>query len=126
MTDLNTEGERVKVFYFGCIGGAGHYMHAANGSTDWKFMESNPWGKHIDTGLCPAGPEIEGQSLIHHKDGWTALSFWDRSVDKRGKCNSSFLAEGDFDFEQMVQLAKEHFPSVMARFKFPIVELVTA
>ena len=111
----------MKVYYFGCIREAGHYMFKPNHSTDYDFTISNPWGYGIDSKLCPKDNDIEGHALIHKKDGWTALSFWDRSVDKRGGCNSNFLAEGDFTFDEMIALAKEKFPNVMGRFTFKIV-----
>ena len=114
----------MRVYYFGCIEHAGHYMWLPGPSSEYRgdFLRTNPWGYEIDGGLCPAGKEVEGQALLHHKDGWTALSFWDRSVDHRGKCNSSFLAEGKHSFDEMLAIAREHFPSVIARFKFPIVD----
>jgi hypothetical protein len=127
--DRSTRGGSVsqhKVYYFGCIERAGHYMWLPGPrpeySKDGDFVRTNPWGFAIDGSLCPKGPEIQGQALIHHKDGWTALSFWDRSVDGRGKCNSSLLALGALTFAEMVSLFKEHFPSVFGRFTFPIVE----
>lgn len=113
----------MKIYYFGCIGGPGHYMFKPNGSTDWKFVDSNPWKFQVDSRLCPAGPEAEGRALIHHKDGWTALSFWDRSVDKRGKCNSNFLAEGTFTFDEMWYFAQQYFPHVTRRFNFEVREV---
>lgn len=112
----------MEVRYYGCHEHPGHYMFVPGMRNDYKFLYNNPWGVQVDTGLCPGGLEIEGNALLHHKDGWTALAFWDRSVDKRGKSNSVFLAEGTFDFERMIDLAKEFFPEVMERIKFPIVE----
>jgi len=113
----------VKVFYFGCNRYAGHYMHRVGMIIDWEFMQRNPWGTSIDGGLCPLNDpaEVEGRALVHHKDGWTALSFWDRSIDKRSACNSAFLAEGKFTFDEMLTIAREHFPMVMQRFNFSIV-----
>lgn len=129
----------MRVFYFGCVREPGHHMWkpTSDGTgphwKDYDFLDKNPWGYEIDGGLCPGGerhngrrpytgiPEVQGQALIHHKDGWTALSFWDRSVDKRGACNSTFLAEGDFTFEQMSAIAVKYFPEVTKRFHFPVV-----
>lgn len=116
----------MKVFYFGCWERPGHFMRASGklrySREESDFTYNNPWGYHIDGGLCPDGPEVQGRALIHHKDGWTAMSYWDRSIDGRGKCNSNFLAEGTLDFAQMLEIAKTHFPSVISRAKFEIVE----
>jgi hypothetical protein len=110
----------MKVYYFGMHRPEPDRTLGECRATSY-FTERNPWGYAIDGGLCPKGPEIEGRALIHHKDGWTAMSFWDRSVDHRGKCNSSFLAEGTFTFEEMLAIAREKFPRVVGRFKFEIV-----
>jgi hypothetical protein len=64
--------------------------------------------------------EIEGEALVHHKDGWTALAFWDRTVDKRGACCSVYLAEGIFTFEQMVEMAKERFSHRWNKMNFEV------
>lgn len=116
------------VYYFGCIGRTGHYMFSSpmpvaleEGRACSSFTRTNPWGTQIDGGLCPGGREIQGQALIHYKAGWTALSFWDRSVDARGNSNSNFLAHGTLTFEEILRLAKERFPEVFARLHFPIV-----
>jgi hypothetical protein len=129
----------MNVFYFGCVklpGGftSGHHMHRVDMTIEWEFTNNNPWGLRIDGGLCPGATDekgerrhppmeeqVEGAAHIRHKDGWTALSFWDRSVDTRGNSNSNFLAEGKHTFEEMLSIAWLHFPEIMGRFKFTIV-----
>ena len=121
----------MKVFYFGCYKTHGHYMRAsdANGKLRYskeehEFTYKNPWSYKIDCGLCPKtdGYETEGIAALNHKDGWTALSFWDRSIDDRHKSNSNFLAEGTLDFTEMLNISKEHFPEIFERFKFEVKE----
>lgn len=117
-----------KAFYYGCWDRPGHFMRAAEGlglrysKAEREFTEKNPWGYEVDSGLCPDGPEIQGRALLHHKDDWTVLSFWDRSVDKRGKCNSNFLLEGTLSFDEALAEAKRLFPTVFARFQFEVVQ----
>ena|ERR1019366_3343006 len=119
----------MRVYYFGCNEQAGHYMHEPNmvhRSVDTergRFLYDNPWGLYIDGDLCMEGKrQIEGEALIHHKDDWTAMAFWDRSVDTRPGSNSVFLAEGTFNFDEMMALAKEYFPQVLNRISFTIRE----
>jgi hypothetical protein len=128
-----------KVGYHGCWREAGHHLWAAGMRwATWRRsvhermghpLIPQPWGDHLDAVLCPGVTYVrehmrtpdeqpEGLGLIHHKDGWTAWAFWDRSVDKRGNSNSVFLAKGEHGFETMKALALEHFPEVMGRFKF--------
>jgi hypothetical protein len=112
---------KTEFYFFGCIDGPGHFMHAADGSPR-RYYHDQPFGK-LDGGLQPTGQEIQGRALVHHRDGWTAVSFWDRSVDKRGGCNGNFLANKTLSFDEMMVLAREHFPRVMARFPFEIVNV---
>lgn len=105
----------MKVFFFGCIGQPGHDLHGP-GSDRWHHGEL-PWRYELDSKLCPGGEikfqrnQPQGYAALHHKGGWTALSWWDRSgPDKRMGCNSAVLAEGEHDFEQMKILFKEHWP----------------
>lgn len=110
----------MRVYYFGCNERAGHFLWDPS-----LFLTQNddkiPW-RNIDGGLCPKNKEVEGEALLHVKDGWTAISFWDRSVDKRGACNSSFIAEGVHTFDEMCKIAQEKFPKVWGRFPFKITE----
>jgi hypothetical protein len=124
------------LFYFGCWNEPGHHLwtrHRRFASGPDACPESFSNGKHLDTGFCPkpgarsarneryySGPQTEGSAALHHLDGWTILSFWDRSVDKRGGCNSAFVVRGEHTFEDVVGLAKTWFPSVWARFKFEV------
>ena len=36
----------------------------------------------------------QGEAIIHHKNGWTALSLWDSTIDTRPGCSSTYLAKG--------------------------------
>jgi hypothetical protein len=109
----------IRVLYFGCIGGPGHYMHTEGGRRDWDV--TTPWGKAPDGTLCPQGKQVEGRAELHHKGGWTALSFWDRSVDGRSGCNSNFFVNRTMTFDEVVALSKERLPRVWSRFKFDVV-----
>lgn len=114
------------MLYFGCVGGPGHHLFAPN--LRWLgSRESLPRSAHpgaLDGALLDKGPgtsQTQGAAVLRHKDGWTFLAFWDRSVDKRAGSNSVFLAPGTHDFRAMVEAAKEIFPSVWGRFAFPVV-----
>jgi hypothetical protein len=114
------------MFYFGPWERAGHFLWAENGGRVRDDQRNNfPWHEDshtdgIDCQLQPGcrrddcgdwrhGLEKEGEALLHHKNGWTALSFWDRTVDTRGGCNSTYFAEGTFTFEEMVQMSSTRF-----------------
>lgn len=65
-------------------------------------------------------PEVQSEAALHHIQGWTALCFWDYSVDQRGACNSNYFAEGEFTFGQMVEMAKTRFAQRWNRMKFEV------
>lgn len=113
------------IYYFGCWQEAGHYLRDPRGYTHHYRLEPTfPVAEHVlDGGLLPPGlPEVEGRASLIHVNGWTILTFWDRSVDSRGKCSSTFIAKGTRYFDAMVLCAKYHFPNVWERFKFQVVE----
>jgi hypothetical protein len=114
--------KKPKMYYFGPWNSPGHHYYTEDGGAVYLQEERTiPWQPHqIDGKLQPGcyfergrwwhkGTEKQGQALLHHKEGWTAISFWDRSVDARGGCNSTYVAEGEFTFEQMVEMAKSRF-----------------
>ncbi len=132
------------MLYFGPWDRAGHYFHWENGCSAQPFRvaarlggrgipESFPWQDwEVDGKLQPghipsksqyqrSRPEIEGEAHLHHKNGWTALAFWDRSVDHRGASNSTYFAEGTFTFDDMVAMAKERFAERWNKMRFEVV-----
>lgn len=92
-------------------------MHTPDMLTDSGFLHRNPWGLRIDGGLLPK-QEHQHEPIVSHQDGWTAMAFWDRTVDTRPGSNSCFLAEGDYSLDEMCALAVKHFPRVVKRFPF--------
>ena len=114
-------------FYFGCWKSAGHFLHYENGQhvyeRDEAFPKDFPVTVHtLDGGLLGyPEQEIEGKAVLSHIGDWTVISFWDRSVDSRGKSNSSFVMRGKWDFSTALGIAKSSFPSVFSRFGFEVV-----
>ncbi len=128
-----------KVFYFGPLKAAGHHLFdrddgwmLSRNQLPLDFPASWSLGYDIDGCLQPGckkvsghwthGQEVEGLALLHHVSGWTAISFWDRSVDKRGGCNSTFIARGTLTFDELLTLAKAQYPKRFALMTFNIVE----
>lgn len=126
---------KTEIYYFGVWSwsGAGHYMYLPNGhkAREGDLPKDMPWnsgdidakmqpGTTPDCSMYARREELEGHATLHRKNGWTALCFWDRSEDKRFGCSSNFIARGDFTFEQMVELAMQHFAPIWGRFKFEV------
>jgi len=56
----------------------------------------------------------EGYYLIHHINGFTFMSWWDRHQgDTRPGCNSTFILEGTHDAVKMFDELVVHFPHVV-------------
>lgn len=119
-----------EMYYFGCRDELGHLFWKSSERVFFRVMENiSPWGVQIDGKLAPAvrnkrgyieREEAQGVCALHHKKGWTAIAFWDRSIDDRGASNSVFMVEGIYDFDAMVEMAKEQYPDIMRRFKFEL------
>lgn len=127
------KGAEYTVYFFGCWNGSvGHYMHTPGGGTVYE-KTATPWGFSVDSSLAPRGPnstrdrreEIEGHAALHYKEGWTALAWWDRSVDTRGACNAGLYAKGRFDEADMLELGRRYFPKIMSRFGYTITTDIT-
>lgn len=114
-----------RAFYFGCFGQPGHGFRNEQMRSQWSASEIVPWGWEVDGGLAPRIGRAEapqGRAALHHKGGWTALSFWDRSGDSRGNSSSTFLLEGTLTFAEALAEARERFPVLFKRFPFEVVE----
>lgn len=113
-----------ELFYFGCIGQAGHYLWASdNGRAVSTRKSYGFWMGRLDGVLAPIGiSEKQGPTARHEMHGHTVLSFWDRSVDKRGACNSILFIPGIHEFTDALAMAVAAFPEVFKRLDFELTE----
>lgn len=119
---LKPYGAKSKMYFFGCHGTGGHYYYdPETGQSVSRKDLPGPWGYQIDGSLAPQRDRTPFRCVVTHKDGWTALSFWDYTIDKRPGSNANFLTRGEYDFEEMVTLAAEQWPQIMKRFGAPLV-----
>ncbi len=107
------------MYYFGCSNHrVGHYLWESGSDACEPVCPVGP----IDTVYCPKNcNQKEGAAALVIKDGYTILAFWDRSKDTRHGSNAAFIERGTHTIGEMISLAKEKFPLIMQRFKFPIV-----
>ena len=83
-----------EILYFGWCANHGHDLRSKKRRID--VYRDTPWGHKLDGGLLTddyyrADNTPTGKISEHHKDGWTVISFWDRSGDKRPGSNTAFL-----------------------------------
>lgn len=114
----------INCFYFGVQREMGHYLYSGLRHFNERHLPDDfPCVPYVLDGrlLPPMLPKTEGRAeLIHFKD-WTILTFWDSSFDTRPGSNSAFIIRGVVDFDKAVEVAKEHYPQVWARFRFEVV-----
>lgn len=112
--------ENPEILYFGRIGSSGHHLHSKR--TKIRYEET-PWGMALDTGILKADniPDVvDGKTVIHWKDGWTIIAFWDRSGDSRPGSNSAFIVRQEMNSEKLLLLAQQQWPEIFSRLEFPI------
>lgn len=109
-------------YYFGCYKDPGHYLFDVSMRRVYKpkLPDDFPVNPDIlDAGLLPPKlPQVEGQIFLNHINGWTILSFWDRSIDKRPSSNSAFVIRGIHKADEAFRLADESFHDVVARCEY--------
>lgn len=130
-----------KVYYFGCakpFASDGHQLYwRPFYSLSRTEMVTNkvPWTlADLDGSLAPIKNPwtndsykrqecSQGITSVTYKNGWTALSFWDRTGDERGASNSSFLIDRIVDFKEGIELAQASWPQLFKRFQGAGLEL---
>lgn len=112
-------------FYFGCFKERGHFLYTPQGRQvyDCDLPQDFPVREYVLDGglLAPRAAEVEGRAVLVHINGWTILTFWDRSLDSRGASSSSFVMRSQLTFEQAVEKSRLAFPTVWARFPFKVI-----
>ena len=123
------------MLYLGPLQESGHFLFYEGGAqVSWGVVDTIcPWKlAEIDGGLQPGCPDPadrlqrrtrpmrEGEALLHHKDGWTALAFWDSTIDTRPGCSSTYIIKGIFTFENMVELAQTRFAERWNKMRFTV------
>lgn len=120
------------MYYFGCIRQPGHYLWTNNGEKFYGtlpdgFPESWAFTRYGDTryvreaAIAPNAYGEQGLAEIAHEEGWTRISFPDRSIDERPNCVSVFMEKGKKTFEEMMEIAHREFPQVTDRYNFLVI-----
>jgi hypothetical protein len=106
----------MEAFYMGCWQRVGHYLwRPGMEKVRYHEEEPTPWGY---SGLDCEHFNTSDWALLK-KDGWTAVGLEDRSVDSRPNSHSVFAFHADLTVDEAVALARETFPEIFARPRFP-------
>lgn len=112
----------MEVGYYGCLNSVGHFSHGPC----WRQYRVHGEWVNTDAGFMhprrhgmPLRPEGSAR-LTYTDEGWTVLSFADRSIDQRGDSHSTFTARGRLTGAEMMKAAQEAWPDVWARYPFQV------
>lgn len=119
-----------RAFYFGCLGGLGHFFHDGQRRSTWtEHVPGFPWSMgHLDGGLLNNGKRRDVyDGKVYWTCGgtplWLAFYWWDNSVDSRGASNSGFYVQGFGHTEpaEAFAFACGQWPEVVRRQRQPLV-----
>lgn len=103
----------------------GHFLYSniSGRCSDYFVPKDFPVSEYALDGalLPPKMDQRQGEAALLHFPGWTILTFWDRSADARGNSCASFVMRGTHNLDDTIDMAKAAFPTVWARFTFPVV-----
>ena len=112
----------IEPLYFGCraYDAPGHYlfspgMRYADDDLFERLRDSND--THLDGGYLKAQkvPDVPGRAAFIQVNGYSIVTWWDRSGDKRGGSNSAFILSGDHTPQEVMRQGAEYFPDVLKR-----------
>lgn len=130
-----------KALYFGVHPHqeAGHFFWTTqwdHGDEPWRVPETlHKVHRHFDAGWPPAtrsrrlvtSPRAytivetderpPGMAAVGHHNGWTVVSWWDRSGDDRGASHSTILIPAIVEEGLELAVAERAFPAVFARYR---------
>lgn len=109
--------------YFGCHREAGHYVFS-EGMRNLAQRYGSRDLSRFDGMLPPQTDTTPYVATVSRLEGWgfTALAFWDYSVDKRGGCNSVIFAPSlTITADELLAEAQRRFPQVFGRLPQPVV-----
>lgn len=113
-----------EIYYFGCANDRGGHYWWGEGWLQHRepaFASRRGYdGFPVDGIYPPPGKEIQCKATMHFVHGFTVLAWWDRSVDKRGACNSSLWVQGRATFGQILERGREAFPGLLERQEQPL------
>lgn len=145
----DTITEQTRSWWHGCWLDSGHHLFTRNGKSVYDALPFNE--ARLDSGYAPRKVDAtykidyairwdrenkrrldyvseelpQGQFLRHVIDGFTILSWWDRTQgDTRGGCNSCYVVEGEHTSEQMLKWFPKHFPKQAAQLEAAGIRLV--
>lgn len=130
------------LLFHGCDAGLGHHwIPLQGGAYLFRYRVGNriyddpyryvPWGYGVDGELAPQGDQLHvegaagfaqvarwlGTPLV---EWWSALSWWDNSVDTRLASNATFVIDERVGPVELLSRARAAYPTIFERMKYQI------
>ena len=110
-------------YYFGCNTQAGHHLRTSmNGNLETldykKCAQLEFYTNNFDGAYPPHDTNMQGVvkvSRLTLKKNWTIFAFWDYSIDSRPGSHSTFIFSGLHNYDECVDIIREHYPTVLKR-----------
>lgn len=104
------------ILFYGCHREIGHYLYDHRGIRIYDNPDC-PWDRYsIDGKLAPqVRPVPRDRFATHHKDGWTAISWWDNTIDARPGSNSTVLIDRTLEPQEALDVARAQLPWLTPR-----------
>jgi hypothetical protein len=109
-----------KGYYFGCRSASelGHYWFDETMHMRLRYPpEGFPWPRW-DAALNPS--TREGEAALHQRGGWTAVSWEDRSADKRPQSNIIFAYPAVMNYDEIILASRKSFPHIWERIGYTV------
>jgi hypothetical protein len=117
-----------EVYFFGCLGQAGHYLHRAR---HWRTLDHHeakqmrvPSDHALDgSAIFLPFPELKGNGALTYlpANDLTVLAWWGSPWDGRGAVNSAILVRGRHDVDAVWQAFEKAFPEFAPKMPRPTV-----
>jgi hypothetical protein len=118
--------DQPRIYFFGVWRMPGHFMWRPG--RVFAGAIPAPWSPATIDGRKQPGcsPDVgiwaldqtQGIAVLHVASGWSMISFWDQTADKRRNSNGNFIVEGERTFGEVCSLAAQHFGEVWRRVTF--------
>lgn len=121
-----------EVYFFGCLGRAGHFLHRAGHWRTLDYHEAQKMRVPSDSALDGGAsflplPECRGEGALTYlpANDLTVLAWWGSPWDNRGAVNSAVMVRGKHDADAVWSAFEQAFPEFAPKIERPRIASAT-